>query len=690
MKPTAAATLKRFNEIGAKLQSQKPAKTAPVARGNGDGRRLDVQAYCSHFGIDLVKTQDLPSGGTMYCLKHCVFDENHSPNQSSIIQQTDGSLGYQCFHNSCKGRKWKEARNQISGDQKLNDWMVGGKSDGGNEKHADALIRIGNTAELFKTTDRTTWARFRTRGHYECWPIRSKEYRQWILREFYQKFGTAPTTTTVQSAIEVLDSEAQFGQDGSTREVFIRVARHEEAIYLDLADDAWRTVKITKDGWSVIEEPPVCFCRTDGMMPHPEPVRGGSLRQLDGLANIGSEENRKLIFSFLAYCLNPSGPYPLLCLISEQGSGKSITARILRMLVDPSKSDIRALPTTLSDLAVAGHHSWLPCFDNLSHITDCISDGLCRMSSGAGFGTRSYYTNDRESIFEAARPLMMNGISDFAQRPDLLERAIIVHLPTIPPEKRKTEREILDDFEKVRPALLGALLNTVVLALKNLPSTNLSEYPRMADFAKWTAAAARAFESEPEEMVRLLLGKQDEALASQLDNPLVIAVLDLLKAHGGKYEARPSDLLSDLNDHAPKGATQDNKWPTSGRGMTSQLTRLAPVLRLVQVDYKNLGHGRTGSRVHLERRDDRMPTVMGRDGSLKKDRNGLSAQKQKKTTKTSRKRDGRDGPTATFSPSLPLKKKKKEEGEEGGKEKAAAPPSPPSLRLYPDLLEGEL
>jgi hypothetical protein len=162
------------------------------------------------------------------------------------------------------------------------------------EKQADALVRIGKTAELFKAPDGKIWARFQAGGHLECWQVRSKGsgWRRWLVSQYLKEAGTAPSVTAVQAAIEALEAEAQFGAKSSPREVFTRIAGHDGAIYLDLADDAWRTVKIAPEGWSVVEAPPVCFRRTRGMLPLPEPVRGGSLRFLEGLVNLGDEKNR--------------------------------------------------------------------------------------------------------------------------------------------------------------------------------------------------------------------------------------------------------------------------------------------------------------------------------------------------------------------------------------------------------------
>lgn len=87
---------------------------------------LDVWGYLSHYDINVVKTK--PHGSaTLYCLDYCLFDPAHNGNEASIGQASDGTLFYQCFHNSCKGvRTWAEARALISGSDSLLQFMPDG------------------------------------------------------------------------------------------------------------------------------------------------------------------------------------------------------------------------------------------------------------------------------------------------------------------------------------------------------------------------------------------------------------------------------------------------------------------------------------------------------------------------------------------------------------------------------------
>jgi hypothetical protein len=73
------------------------------------------------------------------------------------------------------------------------------------------------------------------------------------------------------------------------------------------------------------------------------------------------------------------------------------------------------------------------------------------------------WTDADEKIFAATRPILLNGI-------DLLDRSLLLTLPTIPEEQRRDEEELFREFEAVRPRVLGALLYAVSAALRNRPA----------------------------------------------------------------------------------------------------------------------------------------------------------------------------------------------------------------------------
>src|SRR5262249_58890548 len=58
---------------------------------------------------------------------------------------------------------------------------------------------------------------------------------------------------------------------------------------------------------------------------------------------------------------------------------------------------------------------------------------------------------------------------------------------------RKAGKKNRKAFRREHPAILGALLDIVAHGLKVLPDVTNTEWPRMADFARWATACETAF-----------------------------------------------------------------------------------------------------------------------------------------------------------------------------------------------------
>ena len=73
---------------------------------------------------------------------------------------------------------------------------------------------------------------------------------------------------------------------------------------------------------------------------------------------------------------------------------------------------------------------------------------FCRLATGGGFAVRQLYTDQDEVLFDAARPVILNGIEDIVTRPDLADRAILLMLEPIPEERRRPKQELWAAFEE--------------------------------------------------------------------------------------------------------------------------------------------------------------------------------------------------------------------------------------------------
>ena len=108
-----------------KLAATIPGREKPQAeKPEATSGRFDVESYLTRYGVNLVQVKP-HGGGVLFCLQECLFDPSHNGNEAAIGQTGEGKLFYHCFHNSCKGRTWAEARAKISGDDKLTEFIVG-------------------------------------------------------------------------------------------------------------------------------------------------------------------------------------------------------------------------------------------------------------------------------------------------------------------------------------------------------------------------------------------------------------------------------------------------------------------------------------------------------------------------------------------------------------------------------------
>ena len=234
--------------------------------------------------------------------------------------------------------------------QKLSDWLNlksgGTHSAGGDTTQVDLLEELAvDEALLFHSSDEKTYAAFPVNDHLETWQINSKRFRRWLSRRYLDKRGKGPNRKVLDDAILRLEELALA--DGEQREVYVRVASHEDAIYLDLGTEDWSVVEITAQGRRILKESPVQFRRSNGMLPLPMPVDGGTIDKLRPFINYGTEENWILIVSFMLAAFRHQGPHPVLALFGEQGSAKSTTASVIRHLVDPHEADRRTQPRDL-------------------------------------------------------------------------------------------------------------------------------------------------------------------------------------------------------------------------------------------------------------------------------------------------------------------------------------------------------
>ena len=472
-------------------------------------------------------------------------------------------------------------------------------------KASDRAVRLafGSGAELWHDPELVGFVSIHKSGHRENYPIKSKAARMWMMGLFYGSERRGLSAQECADALGLLEAKAIH--EGAEYPVAVRVAHLEGRVILDLGRPEWDAVEATAGGWTIRPaiDLPVRFKRPAGLLALPVPKPGGDLLKLVDVLNT-DEEGIRLALAWLLFALGGGGPYPILALAGEQGTGKSTAARVLREIVDPNSVGLRTTPKEERDLAIAAQNAHILGFDNFSTIPEWLSDALCRLATGAGFATRALYTDSEETLFSAKRPIILNGIPDLMTRGDLADRALAVTLERIREEDRKPESEVWKMVEQVKPEILGGLLDAVAVALRNLPGLRLGSLPRMADFARFIVAAEPALPWRDGEFLATYQAAREDGARILLEGDSIHALLAGIAKAGngdpatpGTWEGTAAALLGRLNATRGDGKPPAG-WPKSARGLSSHLRRIAPAMRQtnLEVEYSK-GGGKMNARI---------------------------------------------------------------------------------------------
>jgi hypothetical protein len=487
------------------------------------------------------------------------------------------------------------------------------------------------SAEFFHTPSGKVYARARVNGHVEHYEVspRSQEFKLWLRREFWtverrrleaaaeEAEGVLGSVTfQLPEAVRervltdaLLQLQSHGRHDGPEFEVYRRIAGCEGDVYIDICDTERRVIEVTPEGRSIITsiEAPVRFERKAHMLALADPEEGGSVEPLRELLHLGDDEegerNWRLVSAWLAHALTPNGPYSVLTLLGNQGSGKSVTQRILRNLIDPNTAPLRRKPREDRDLYTAAVSGWVISLNNLRRLPDWLSDALCAIADGDALALRQLYTDSTETILEAQRPVALNGITDIITSPDLLQRALIVRLPPFKGEEddRYLKREtVYARADEIAPTVFGGLLDALVHYLAVKDDTPEPEGVRVSDFGVCAVATEEKLGGEVGSFLDAYRESIGEATAIVLEShPVAVPLIDFARKYAKwtAWEGTAALLLQALNDeHEEEPIRNAKDWPSSAAELGSQLSTLATDLQKSGVYIERPGRGHGGVR----------------------------------------------------------------------------------------------
>jgi hypothetical protein len=574
---------------------EEPKKKGKVSVKEKD---FDLEAWLAKIGMKTRKGR-WQNKADKYVPPVCPWNENHKNGSAYLIQFDGGGIAAGCLHQSCAHQNWETLRELLEPDWRNEDEEF---ESSGEESQADVLIRLGSKAEFFTNDIEEAYAVVVVKGSKKVCKVRSREFKLWLTKLFYEETGKAPGMDAMNQALGVMEMKAMF--EGEAHKLYLRVAEEEGVIYYDLADEGWRTVKVTGQGCEILSESPLVFRRTKNMKPQAEPDFKGNMELLLKHVRIKSREDQILYLVYLVSCFIPGIPHVVLVLSGEKGASKSTTMRMTRSIIDPAMRDLLTMPNSKQDLALSLSNNYMPCFDNLDTLSAEKSDMLCMASTGGGFSKRTLYTDDDETILSFERCVGLNGINVVATRADLLDRSIILELERIDESERKEERDVWREFNGDKGAIVGGALSILSQAMSIYPNVTLDRLGRMADFTRWGYAIAEAAGWGGETFLQAYLGNQSRSNEEAIfAHPVAAAVTAFMKTRS-KWNGTVATLLDELEHVAfqEKINTNVKSWPKAPNILSRRLKEVLSNLKQTGITL-DIRHGGDAKMVRIERMD---------------------------------------------------------------------------------------
>ena len=453
-------------------------------------------------------------------------------------------------------------------------------------------VFVDSDKALFRDANGEVFADLIADGHRETWPIRSMEFRgayiAFLQRQLDRLVGEGSILAIgvkhamSKNAINNVLNEYEVRASSSLatrRDVFTRVAPHDDDIYIDLCNPNWEAIRVTASGWRIVESPPVRFRRPRGMLPLPYPERDGKIEALRPFFNLKTEADFTVVLGYIVAALRPYPPYAALNPVGPPGAAKTRLLRLIRRLVDPHVAETTPLPPSGEELFVSARNSHFLAFENVSYLSKKMSDNLCRMATGGSYRGRRRYTNTDENLHKGGRPIAFEGINNVVTEADMLDRLVAIEVERV---ERYQDDKVLDRaFDRARPRILGALLDLLVTGLHEEATVKLTlPAPRMVGFVTWGVACGLARFEEA------YAANQQEAINTLLEyDPAAKAVRALMEGRK-RWHGTATKLLSDLDEVA---------GIKNARMLSDRLRLLTPMLATVGI------HVIPGKRTETER-----------------------------------------------------------------------------------------
>lgn len=590
-----------------------PTKGKSASKKSNTEEDFNLEEFIEQHGLDVAFSAPWQKEATKYVLSTCPWNESHTNRSAFVIQFANGGVVAGCHHNSCSEENWQTLRKKFEPNWNPSSHNEESKK----ESQADILIGVSEEAEFFQDDLGESFAAVIINGHKEVLKVKSKKFKMWLTKQFYDATKKAPTSDAMNQALGVMEMKAAF--EGDEHSLQLRVAEKDGAFYYDLANEDWSVVKIEPKGFQVLNDPPILFTRNKNTKAQVIPDSSGDLKLLLNHVRIKNEDDQILYLTHVVTCLIPSIPHAVLVFSGEKGASKSTSMRLTRQVIDPAVQDLLTMPNSLQDLAISLANNYMPSFDNLDGLSAEKSDLLCIASTGGGFSKRTLFTDDDETLLDLRRCVGLTGINVVVTRADLIDRSIIIELDRIPENERKEEREVWEAFEKDRASIVGGALQILADAMAIYPNVKLDKLPRMADFTRWGYAIAEVLGYGGERFLEAYRKNRNQSNEEAISSHPVAATVVALMRDKQTWSGSVASLLSELERVAfqEKINTNVKTFPKAAHILSRRLKEVKSNLEDVGITFE-IRHAGDSKKISIQKSGGNVVPIRQQQGILQR------------------------------------------------------------------------
>ena len=457
-----------------------------------------------------------------------------------------------------------------------------------NSQIKKIVISQNNSSEVYAIVENNK--------HLETLNLSSRRAKSWLSNINHKQNTKAKVHSEdfYKNILQTIISKAQM-EETCKEKVYSRTALVDGTLYYDLCTPNWKIVKITKDKTEIIpfsESTPI-FRRTQSSYLQELPIFD-ELDSLEKITNLLKIKDTQLFKVHLVCMLLESIPVPIMFFDGEAGSMKTTTTASIKRIIDPNGTSNEGNCTAISkrndDLIIQLNNRYVLAFDNVTSISQEISDILCRAITGSGNSKRELYSNDDETILNFRRKIILNGIVPGVDYPDLQDRMISYDRIPVQKIQRLTDEEFQKKFNRLLPSVLGQIFKIIQKSLVNYDEVKQENKPktRLADFEIWGETISRGLGYEPNSFIEKFCEKQKQTSIENIDShPLVETIVNLLEDKM-EYENTMAKCFKTLIKRAEELEIDTKskyvKFPKASNQLSKQLVILKPNLRKIGID----------------------------------------------------------------------------------------------------------